>query len=404
MSDPYQAWQSAREAASLQGSESEATLTAQIQNLEVILSDLDEHGEDNIDQFGDGEYSHREFQRFLDQAKKDLKNLRRKTQRVALLDLPPSQSKIQISPPVKVPGAGGNWPALIGSNYISNENGAVGLRNILDKSKFGPFLISGSELATKDVRSVAGSRDGRLVALGLWNQRVFCFDAVTGVLVFENSEQVDWVTGLSFSGDSRFLVSGGRDKLIVHGVGGGDCLAQLGNGELFSSKQSIGVIHSLDVSPDSRLILVQHREKILVFDAKTLAEIGEIETWSNEFQFFHDRLIALSGNAIKIVDVQNQEVAEEAVLKEKFTRWAGGESLAIEESLGLAALIVREKPEASISNLELQIWSLSPLKCLTRVPLPDFAMDETLSKGGVVFSSGEIILVGESECLNFKYF
>ncbi len=402
MSDSYIRWENAVAQMKSQSIELDKSLKIQIQELETILSDLDEHGEDNLEEYGGGKYSYSDFKNFLKEAKKGLKNFNRKTPRIEPKQIPKSKSEINFALSTKSAG-GGVWPVRVGEYYFSHENKNVCLRHNSEENRIIHLLANGLPIPVGEIRSVAASKDGKYVAVGHWQHKIYCFDGHSGEMLFENSEQVDWVTGLAFSPDSTFLVSGGVDKMMMYELPGGKVKAAAGPEFLLNGSGSIGAITELAVATDGLSILFPVNDKIVIVDGVELKQKETIEIWSNEFQFFHDRLVALTGNAISIVDANNQEVIEESVLLQRKTRWAAGESLALHEGHGLAALILREEAEANVSTYELQIWSLSPLHCLKTVPLIDFVMNDETSFGGIAFMDNKIIIVGKTENLSLEY-
>ena len=393
MSDPFNAWQKARQAQATLGTTRDG-LAVQIKALQEILSDVEEH-EDNIDLYGDGEYSQGEYSRFLKQAQQALVGLDRGL-RVPLAAAPDSATRIELSAPTLFPGGGGAWPVVSGTSFVSTDDELACLRAIASGAVTTRFDVKNA-----DLRSVAVSPDGAVVVLGLWSHRWVACDARTGQVLFDNDEQNDWVTALTFSPDGHILYSGGGEKLLAHAMPGGAVVAALGEadsldtiGVLAVSEAGDTLLHTQNKPGDNFLVTRQ---------ARTLALHTEMELYVSDCAFTAGRLVALSGNAITIVDVKNQDVLARAELLNRQTRWCAGESLAICQEHQLAALILREAAEANQPTFELQVWRIFPLERIAALPLPDFMISGQTARGGLVFAQGRIVIVGEASNLSIEY-
>lgn len=400
MSHPFHAWQRARQQQATDGATKDG-LAAQIKALKAILSDMEEHGDDNIDEAGGGDYSQGDFSRLLKEAQRLLIAIDRGP-RVPLAAAPVSAASIQLSTPLPFPGGGGPWPVVSGTSFLSTDEEAACLRDIRSGAVTTRF-----DVKNDDLRSAAVSPDGTVVVLGLWDQRWVACDATTGHVLFDNTDQVDWVTALAFSPDGKVLYSGGRDKLLAHAMPGGATVAALGDGDMFGGPASLGPIQMLIVTPDAAAVLHTAKKArdhfLLKRDRSTLTQLDEVELYVTDFEFAASRLIALANNAIKVVDVNNAEVLAEAQLLNRPYHWCGAESLAICHEHHLAAFILRETFEEGPATFELQVWRLFPLERIAALPLPEFASSREIARGGLVFAHGRLIVVGETSNLSIEY-
>ncbi|MBP9089205.1 MAG: hypothetical protein KBG15_23995, partial [Kofleriaceae bacterium] len=160
MIDPFNAWLKARHEQATLGA-TRGGLALQIKALKEILSDVEEH-EENIDLYGDGEYSQGELSRFLKEAQRAMVAFDRGP-RVPIAAAPVSASRIELSAPTLFPGGGGVWPVVSGTSFMSTDDGAACLRAIASGEVTTRF-----DFKNADLRSVAVSPDGAVLVLGLW--------------------------------------------------------------------------------------------------------------------------------------------------------------------------------------------------------------------------------------------
>jgi WD40 repeat protein len=65
-----------------------------------------------------------------------------------------------------------------------------------------------------EVRAVAWSPDGKLIASGGKDNVVRIWEAASGRLIHTFAGHTDWIRSLEFSGDGRFLVSSAEDRTV----------------------------------------------------------------------------------------------------------------------------------------------------------------------------------------------
>jgi len=194
---------------------------------------------------------------------------------------------------------------------------------------------------------------------------------------------------------------------LAHAMPGGAVVASLGNGNKWGGPDSLDRIDLLAVTPNGATVLHPGNKAgddvLVTRQYQDFALQAEQPLYVSDGAFAAGRFVALTGNAIAIVDVDNHEILAEAELLHRPTRWYGGESLAINHEHQLAALILREEAEANQPTFELQVWRLFPLEQIAALPLPGFAISGQTALGGLVFAHGRLIVVGETSNLSIEY-
>ena len=397
-SGPYKQWLKARKVTE-NSTEYVESLQIQISALKSILSDMDEHDDANIWEYGAGKYSQDDFEKFLKQTKLTLKNLEKPASiPSAKHTLKQKTPILKLSSPIEFPGSNGPMPAFTVNQYFSTD-GEVGCLRSLKEGK----IVKKFTFSSKDIKRVAISIDGKYLAVGFTMGKLLCLDLKTGSKLFESTAQNGWVTSLAFSWDGRYLVSGGEeDKVIVQELPSGKVVAET---KISDDSSEIGQFCNLAVSTDGKKILYTQEGQLVVRNITTLKEIVRLdEIEGAELACIADYLIFLPYNRIAIMNLSQEEILEESPLLEKDTRWASGRYLTIHHERSLAAILLVEEAKAGSKTCELQIWNLFPLKRLIQEPLPGFQVCKPDSLGGLAFTRDSILLVGENLTLYFKVY
>jgi WD40 repeat protein len=109
------------------------------------------------------------------------------------------------------------------------------------------------------VHSLRYSRDGTLLAIGVWNNDVHVLDAVTFKPRSICKGHTDGVTTLAFDPEGRILVTGGYDKTVrMWETTTGRSLAILGEAEGYK-----GAIYGVAFSPDGKTFVTAGYDDIV---------------------------------------------------------------------------------------------------------------------------------------------
>ncbi len=399
MDNPFKTWQQAV-ALSCEGKkETSENIKVQIVALESIRRDLDEHGDENLHEYGGGKYSTKDFSRFLEEAKTALRHLNSEEGKVRTPSFH-SVSAVKVEGSRKIPGGNGPRPLILEKSFLSADGDFICLRDM----ESGKVLKTFSFLLS-DMRSVTMHSDLHLLAIGSWNGKISLFDTETTQSLLEMNNHSDWVRSLSFSKDGKILLSGSDDKIIIHEIPSGTVTASLGSGDTFDG---MGPIDKVAIKDDSSSFChcqkdVTAQENMVMRGIPDLKEQGRIDTYVSEFEFIADNLVALPYNKISLIDPHSGDTTSSSMLLERETRWASGQYLALNEDKAIAALLLKEEPEDGKTYYELQVWSLHPLKPLEKIPVNDFEPNTEFYKGGIAMTRDYILLAGKNETLQFRY-
>jgi len=390
--DPYKAWLAARAALrDAQPAQRRELVEASVKALEAIKSDLDEHGEDNLPMYGNGEYSIAEFDDFLEKAR----DLLRELSAPPPPELPPLRgpASVTLGEPRDIAPTGPR-PLVTTAGFVSHEGDKLAIRD-----------LDGHLVRTLDAlgepKAVAVSPDGTLVAFGEHGGRLGVADVATGALRWRVETQKGWVCALAFSPDGRHVVSGGEGRLLVHDAGNGATVASSDGARKFRAAawSEDGIV---TIAADT--LIVRSADLAITAQNKT-----KLDGNDHDLAVVASRAIVAPNNALAVLGLTSAAPAARAKLVERVQRWAGGRGLAYAH--GLVAVILEDQQllydddgnETRLTPTDLQLFRVDPFEKLASVRLPDFVASEALAIGGVAFASGAIIVAGASRALAVPY-
>ena len=181
--EPHAAWRLATKGLQKVADATPELLAVIVKALESICSDLDEHGEDNLDLHGGGAHSEEDFAAFLAEARQAQRARRNPGAPPPVPLAPIGPAALTLGTPRVVVPQGGPPPLVTCRGFVARADaGAADLHDddreiVVRDLKTGTVVLG---LGTDRQRAGAVSADGRRIAVGRSRSDLGVFEADTG--------------------------------------------------------------------------------------------------------------------------------------------------------------------------------------------------------------------------------
>ena len=382
--EPYKAWMATREAyGETQGAERREVVELAVRALESIKSDLDEHGENNLHLYGNGEYSIEELEHYLVRARELLRELTAPP----VPELPAvAASTASLGEPRDV-GPSGPRPLVTAAGFVSTEGDKLVLRDLTG-------AVVRALAAPRAPKSIAVSPDGSAVAVAEHGGKVGLVDVATGTARWQVATQKGWVMALAFSPDGTRLVSGGEGRLVVHAVA---------DGATVTSADASGKFRAATWTDDGIVTIAGQNLCVRTPELATVAQNKvKLDGNDHDLAVVAGRAIVAPYNQVAVFELTTAAPVASVKLVERVQRWSSARSLACARDV--VAVLVEDQRlsydddgnETRADVVELQLFRVDSLARIATVGLPDFVASEELAIGGVAFAGDAILVTGSA--------